>query len=70
MRDDCEVEGPFWMGELVAELANRWSSALRASALRFISDTSPFVDGQCAYRRRSASARAPPGSWLYPDSIS
>lgn len=22
------------------------------------------------YRRRSASARAPPGSWLYPDSIS
>lgn len=44
VRDDCEVEGPFWLGELVAELASRWSSALRASALRFRLDTSSFLN--------------------------
>jgi len=64
-----DEEGPFWTGKLFDELARRWSSALRASALPTASESTEL--GQLkTHRRLSASARAPPGNWLYPDSMS
>jgi hypothetical protein len=47
------------------ELANRWSRAFNAIALpkEYIGTTSNHIK-KWLYRRRSASARALPGSWL------